>query len=97
MLTFGLNYDVKQEFTEDFLKVARGALAAMPSFKGHVNTVLYSNVEKPNSYLIYSEWESNEDFRAFMASSAFKEVQNMSVDMLEARPKHKVYEAKSPH
>lgn len=97
MITFGLNYDVKQEFVGEFEKIAKTVLGAMSSFQGHVNTVLYSNVEKPNSYLIYSEWENNEDFKAFIGSQAFKDVQNMSVDMLENRPRHKVYETKKMH
>lgn len=97
MITFGLNYDVKKEHIDEFLKITREVLKAMPAFKGHVNTVMYSNIDKPNSYLIYSEWESNEDFRAFVTSQAFKDVQNMSSDMLEERPKHKMYETKKMH
>lgn len=94
MLTFGLNYDVKQEFVEKFLQVGNDVVEAMQNLKGHVHTVLYSNVNKPNSFLIYSEWETNEDFRNFVQSEAFKNVQNMGIEMLETRPKHKVYEAK---
>ncbi len=97
MITFGLNYDVKQEGIEEFEKIAQTVLGAMGSFQGHVNTVLYTNVNKTNSYLIYSEWETNEDFKAFMSSQAFKDVQNMSVDLLENRPRHKVYEARKTH
>ena len=97
MITFGLNYDVKPEGVEEFVRIAQTVLGAMGSFQGHVNTVLYSNVNRPNSYLMYSEWENNEDFKAFIGSQAFKDVQNMSVDLLESRPKHKVYEAKKMH
>lgn len=94
MITFGLNYDVKADFVEAFLKVSHQTLAAMDSFDGHVETILYSNVDKPRSFLIYSEWETDEQFRDFMKSEAFKSVQNMSRDMLEERPRHKIYETK---
>ncbi|MBC7475907.1 MAG: antibiotic biosynthesis monooxygenase [Candidatus Sericytochromatia bacterium] len=97
MLTFGLNYDVKPEHVEEFLKITRQVLNAMPSFEGHVHTVMYSDIDKPNSFMIYSEWESNEVFKGFIGSKAFKDVQNMSSDMLENRPRHKVYEAKKMH
>ena len=30
MITFGLNYDVKQEFVDEFVKVSRDVLKAMP-------------------------------------------------------------------
>lgn len=94
MLTFGLNYDVKEEFVDQFLSVANNALDLMDSLEGHIATHLYSNVNKPNSFLIYSEWETDDHFSAFMRSEAFKNVQNMSRDMLEDRPKHKIYETK---
>lgn len=97
MITFGLNYDVKDEYTEQFIKVSRDVLKAMPGMKGHVNTALYSNVDSPNSFLIYSEWETNEDFKAFVTSQAFKDVQNMSMEMLKNRPKHQIYETKKMH
>jgi heme-degrading monooxygenase HmoA len=97
MITFGLNYDVKEEYKDQFLQVSRDVLKAMPGMKGHVNTVLYSNVDSPLSFLIYSEWETNEDFKAFVTSQAFKDVQNMSKDMLTDRPKHQIYESRKMH
>ena len=39
----------------------------------------------------------NEVFKGFIGSKAFKDLQNMSSDMLENRPRHKVYEAKKMH
>ncbi|MFN8674691.1 MAG: antibiotic biosynthesis monooxygenase [Candidatus Sericytochromatia bacterium] len=97
MITFGLNYDVKQEFVEKFLKVSYEAIELMGTLKGHQDTKLYSDVKKPNSFLIYSEWETQEDLKNFMRSEAFKTVQTMGIEMLEARPKHKMYETKSMH
>lgn len=97
MITFGLNYDVKAEHVEEFLKVNREVLKMMPELPGHVNTVLYSNVDKPNSFLIYSEWETDADFKNFVTSQAFRDVQNLGMEMLEARPKHKIYETKKMH
>lgn len=95
MITFGLNYDVKKEYVERFVKVSREALGVIERMKGHVKTSLYSNVEKPSSFLIYSEWETFEDFRNFMLSKEFKAVQTMGAEMLERRPSHKVYETRS--
>jgi heme-degrading monooxygenase HmoA len=94
MITFGLNYEVKKEYTEQFLEITNKVLEMMPSLEGHVSTKLYSDVNQPNSYLIYSEWETDANFKNFVTSQAFKDVQNMSSDMLEARPKHKIYETK---
>lgn len=97
MITFGLNYDVKEAHINEFLEITQKVLGLMGSLEGHVDTKLYKDVNKPNSYLIYSEWETQEHFKAFISSDTFKNVQNMSVDMLENRPKHKVYETKKMH
>lgn len=97
MITFGLNYTVKKESIEPFLEIAQKVLGLMDSIEGHVATKLYNDVNKSSSYLIYSEWQTQENFTAFMRSQAFKDVQNMSVDMLEERPKHQIYETKKMH
>lgn len=97
MITFGLNYDVKETHINEFLEIAQKVLGLMDSIEGHVDTKLYNDVNKSNSYLIYSEWETQENFKAFTTSEAFKNVQNMSADMLENRPKHKIYETKKMH
>lgn len=95
MITFGLNYDVKHEFVPQFLEVSRKALALMLTLEGHIKTSLYSDVDNPDSFLIYSEWENDDYFRGFMKSEAFKNVQNMTRDMLVNRPRHKIYETKN--
>lgn len=94
MITFGLNYDVKPTYVDEFVRISREALALIHTLEGHVQTVLYANVDQPNSFLIYSEWENDDHFRAFMKSDAFKKVQTMTVDMLEQRPRHKMYETR---
>ena len=94
MITFGLNYDVKTECVAEFVEIANKTLSVMDGFDGHVKTVLYSNVQKPNSFMIYSEWQSDEQFRSFVRSDAFKQVQTMSVHTLENRPKHSLYESR---
>ena len=91
METIGLNYDVRSERRDDFLQYARAILAAMDGFDGHVQTRLYSDDADENSLMIYSEWESVQQFRQFMGSDAFKQVKVDTKDMLTGRPKHTVY------
>lgn len=91
MVTFGLNYDVKPEYVEEFMKISRAAVAAMQGVEGHKETRLYQDVDRPNSYLIYSDWETKEAFTAFMRSDAFKQVQSAGREMLENPPRHNVY------
>ncbi|PKL78551.1 MAG: antibiotic biosynthesis monooxygenase [Candidatus Melainabacteria bacterium HGW-Melainabacteria-1] len=95
MITFGLNYQVKPAHIDEFLKVSREVLGMMPSCEGHVKTHLYSDVDDSCAFMIYSEWETEDFFRTFIRSEAFKNVQNMTRDMLIDRPRHKVYETKN--
>lgn len=91
MVTFGLNYDVKPGREEEFEQVTREAINLMETVSGHKETRLYRDVDRPNSYLIYSDWETREDFTAFLKSDAFKQAQTMGSDMLAAPPRHNVY------
>lgn len=95
MLTYGFHYDVKADKRTDFLQISNAALALMKTLPGHIETKLMEDVNKPNSFMIYSEWESNDAFKAFMNSKEFKDVQTASADMLTGRPKHQIYETKT--
>ena len=95
MLTYGFHYDVKPEHREEFLKISNAALTLMKTLPGHIQTKLMEDVNEPNAFMIYSEWESNEHFKGFMNSQEFKNVQTATVDMLRGRPKHQIYETKS--
>ena len=91
MVTFGLNYDVKEGHVKEFEDYSLKVIAAMDGMKGHVETRLYKDVAKPNSLMIYSNWESPEDFRTFMQCDAFKTAQRENKDILEGPPKHSIY------
>lgn len=91
MVTFGLNYDVKPERVKEFESITNEALKLMKTLPGHTETRLYRDVHQPNSYLIYSAWETREQFAAFMRSDAFKQVQTAGRDMLTNPPRHNVY------
>lgn len=60
---------------------------------GHQVTHLYRDVWIARSYLIVSEWDSREQFDAFLASDAFKKTAAWGKEsILASRPAHHVYE-----
>jgi heme-degrading monooxygenase HmoA len=62
------------------------------SVPGHVESQLYEDVGNTGSYLIQSQWKSQEDFNAFLRSDAFKQVTSWGrAEILRSRPRHKVY------
>lgn len=91
MVTFGLNYDVKPGREKEFEEVTLKTIEAMQGVQGHRETRLYRDVTEPTSYMIYSDWETREDFMAFIQSEAFKSVQAGGRDMLSEPPRHNVY------
>ena len=92
MTTIGMHYDViggkEQEFEKGFLSVIEH-LKAVP---GHVESRLYEDVASRGSYLIMSQWKTQEDFQAFLRSDAFKSVTSWGrAEILRGRPRHKVF------
>ncbi len=92
MITVGMNYHViagKQQDFEDKFAAVIGALNAAP---GHTSSILWKDVADNASYLITSEWSDEEAFKAFISSTAFREVTNWGKEqILSGRPQHKVY------
>lgn len=92
MLTIGLYYEVIPEkakvFEEKFFQVLR----LMEGMKGHQQSFLYQRVDDPYSYAIIAEWETQEDFLAFIRSDAFREVTTWGREqVLRGPPRHKIY------
>jgi heme-degrading monooxygenase HmoA len=92
MVTVGMYYDVlagkEREFEGRFDEV----LEALERQPGHVRSVLYRQVKRPNSYAILSEWTAREEFTTFLRSDLFREVTDWGKDsILEGRPRHEIY------
>jgi quinol monooxygenase YgiN len=88
MQTFGLNYDVKPECTEDFKETLMQLFEAMRACEGHVETRLFSDVEEPNYMMIYSNWKTKAEFADFVKSETFQRALKEAVDMLRSTPSH---------
>jgi quinol monooxygenase YgiN len=92
MKTFGLNYDIKPEYIEEFKDFSLKVIDLMQAWDGHIETRLFIDAAKPNSMMIYSNWETVDQFKTFMKSDDFKGAIGATYDMLEGMPSHKVYE-----
>jgi quinol monooxygenase YgiN len=88
MQTFGLNYDVKPERTEDFKKTLQQLIEVMRGCDGHIETKLFSDVAQPNSMMIYSNWKTKAEFASFVRSDTFQQALKEAVEMLESKPTH---------
>lgn len=92
MVTIGMNYKVIPGKNETFEKAFAAVLEAMQEMEGHDESHLYRDVADEGSYLIVSDWSSEEAFDAFIRSEQFARVANWGKEnILAGRPSHTVY------
>jgi heme-degrading monooxygenase HmoA len=92
MITIGMNYKVIPGKDEEFTSVFTKVMGIMDGIDGHDTTHLFRDVHDEHSYLVVSEWSSQDAFDAFIASDRFKNVADWGkANILAGRPTHEVY------
>jgi heme-degrading monooxygenase HmoA len=93
MVTIGMNYSVRAGKEKVFEDACARVIQTMSGIEGHSDSKLFREVGADSRrYLIVSVWQSEEAFRGFVASDAFKKVTNWGAEnILEGRPSHVVY------
>ena len=93
MVTIGMNYSVRAGKEKIFEDACARVIQTMRAIDGHADSHLFREVGADSrSYLIVSVWSSEQAFRDFVASDAFKKVTNWGAEnILEGRPSHTVY------
>ena len=93
MVTIGMNYSVREGKEKVFEDACARVIQTMQGIDGHSQSKLFREVGAgARSYLIVSVWTSEQAFRDFVASDAFKKVTNWGAEnILEGRPSHTVY------
>jgi heme-degrading monooxygenase HmoA len=92
MVTIGMNYKVLPGKEKTFEKEEKSNEDAMSGIDGHKESFLYRDVNNGQSYLIASEWNSEDAFSAFCQSDKFKQVTNWGKEsILAGPPSHKIY------
>jgi len=92
MVTIGMNYTVLEGKEEIFEAACARVVETMQGIEGHDESHIYARLGKEPVYLIVSRWQTEEAFRAFIASDAFKKVTNWGKEnILAGRPSHTTY------
>jgi heme-degrading monooxygenase HmoA len=92
MVTIGMNYTVREGKEQVFEDACARVIQTMAGIDGHSDSKLFREVGGARHYLIVSVWSSEQAFRDFVASDAFKKVTNWGAqNILEGRPSHTVY------
>lgn len=91
-----MDYEVLDGKQEVFETACNGVIKALNKADGHTKSCLYKDVNKPNAYLIVSEWDQLEAFKNFISSDQFRSVTNWGKEQILAkRPNHVVYSQSS--
>lgn len=96
MVTFGMNYRVKDHAQKKFLDTASDVVQYAQSFNGHRLTRILQDVHEPNLFMIYSEWQSMAQFQSFLHSDGFQNTTKIAGDMLLERPTHHIFQSSTP-
>lgn len=93
MVTIGMNYCVRAGKERVFEDACAKVIEVMSSDEGHDRSEIYRKIgEGKPTYLIVSRWKSEEDFRAFVASDAFRKVTSWgALNILDGPPRHTTY------
>jgi len=92
MITIGMNYKVLPGKEDNFERMFKNVLHSLQSTAGHGKSALYREVTDRQSYLIVSEWNSEEAFNAFVQSDKFRGVVDWGQEnILADKPMHTVY------
>ncbi len=92
MITIGMNYRVLPGKEDHFERMFNNVLHSLETVAGHSKSALYKDVNAVQSYLIVSEWASEDAFDAFVQSEKFKSVVAWGQEnILADRPVHTVY------
>ncbi len=94
MVTIGMNYDVIEGKEQVFEDACAKVVETMEGIDGHGESRIYKQIDhEAPSYLIVSQWSSEDAFDAFVASDAFKKVTNWGAEnILRGRPRHTTYQ-----
>lgn len=92
MITIGMNYKVLLGKEDNFERMFKNVLNSLQTVAGHGKSSLYKDVNDLQSYLIVSEWDSEDAFHTFVQSEKFRDVVTWGQEnILADRPVHTVY------
>ncbi len=92
MVTIGMNYKIIPGKEEVFENAFKSVIKVMSEMEGHTQSNLYKDVNDSHSYLIVSDWNSEEAYNAFIKSDKFAGVVDWGKEnILAGRPSHTMY------
>lgn len=91
MVTLGMDYHVLPGREEEFERLWADVTAALACQPGHVVSRLFREVQRPGTYLVWSEWSDREALARFTHSQEFRAVTALGrAELLASPPRHRI-------
>jgi heme-degrading monooxygenase HmoA len=87
-----MNYKIIPGKEEIFEDAFRNVMKVMGEMEGHTRSSLYKDVNDVHSYLVVSDWNSEDAYNTFVGSDKFAGVVDWGKEnILAGRPSHTLY------
>ena len=93
MIVIRVNVEVKPEETDAFVNHVTQEMIDVKSFAGCERFHLYTDIQDENKFLLYEEWETLENFKAYQTSAYFENNSKKLFPMMAGKPDSAYFEA----
>ena len=93
MIVIRVNTNVKPEKRSEFLTVIQEETPVSRAFAGCVAYVWSENVQKPNEFALYEEWEALDNLNTYKNSAHFDQMGKILFPLFTEDPESSYYEA----
>ena len=93
MIVIRVNTHVKPEKRAEFVAAVREETPESRAFMGCVSYVWSENIQQPNEFALYEEWESLDNLNAYKNSPHFEAMGKVLFPLLTEHPESSYYEA----
>lgn len=93
MIVIRVNTNVKPDKRSEFLAAVRAETPDSQAFEGCVAYVWSENLQKPNEFALYEEWETLDNLNAYKNSAHFAQMGKTLFPLFTEHPESSYYEA----
>ncbi len=93
MIVIRVLLEVQPEKQQDLVQFMHNSVTVSNRFEGCAKYNLYQDIGAENTFLLYEEWETQEQFDAYKASDHFKESGRVLFPLLVGTPDSLYFDA----
>jgi quinol monooxygenase YgiN len=95
MIVIRVLLNIKPEEKPEFLSHVQESIAISRQFEGCSAFSVYEDIQQENAFLLYEEWDSQQNFDAYKASEHFQETGRVLFPMMSGDPSSAYFNAEA--